>query len=353
MDRKRALALAGVLALLGILVYLQFRTWRHFDWSTFLKQTQRVDKVHILHAIALIYLTYVLRAIRWKILLRPVRQASWRELTRPTIIGFTGLAVLGRPGELIRPYLIARRQNLPFSSQMGVWAVERIFDIGAYAVLVLVAIFFAGSVRNLALYHRFRIAGFVLLVLVAGLSLGAVIVSRKGTALAGWVEKRFAHLASRLGHRIAQRIREFGEGLNTFQNLGSFLQATGVSLLMWFMIGRSYVEVTHSYGAPLEHITVWRALLLTGSSMVGSLLQLPAVGGGSQLATIAMLSHVFVVPGEIAVSCGILLWLVTFVAVVPIGLLLAHQEHLSLRKLSQESQLEEASAFSVAEPPKS
>jgi len=36
-----------------------------------------------------------------------------------------------------------------------------------------------------------------------------------------------------------------------------------------------------------------------------------------------------------------MLWLVTFVAVVPLGLVLAHRERLSFRKLSAESQLAE------------
>ena len=78
-----------------------------------------------------------------------------------------------------------------------------------------------------------------------------------------------------------------------------------------------------------------QVLLLMGSSMVGSVIQLPGVGGGSQLATIAALEHIFDVPKELAASCGIMLWLVTFVAVIPLGLLLAHRERLSLRKLSQ------------------
>jgi len=72
--------------------------------------------------------------------------------------------------------------------------------------------------------------------------------------------------------------------------------------------------------------------------MVGSMLQLPGVGGGSQLATIEALDKVFAVPREVAVSCGILLWLVSFVAVVPVGLLLAHRERLSLRKVAKESE---------------
>jgi glycosyltransferase 2 family protein len=85
--------------------------------------------------------------------------------------------------------------------------------------------------------------------------------------------------------------------------------------------------------------------------MLGSVLQLPGVGGGSQLATIAALEHIFDVPRELAASCGIMLWIVTFVAVIPLGLLLAHNERLSLRKLSKESQQEEAkTALPVSRP---
>jgi hypothetical protein len=68
------------------------------------------------------------------------------------------------------------------------------------------------------------------------------------------------------------------------------------------------------------------------------MVQLPGVGGGSQLATIATLEKVFNVPKELAASCGIMLWLVTFVAVVPLGLFLAHSERLSIRKLSRETE---------------
>jgi len=105
----------------------------------------------------------------------------------------------------------------------------------------------------------------------------------------------------------------------------------------------AYQEVTHSYGVAALEIPVSQLLILMGASMLGSMLQLPAVGGGSQMATIAALSSVFDVPPEMAASCGILLWLVTFAAVVPLGLALAHHERLSLRKLSKEShQAEEA-----------
>ncbi len=263
------------------------------------------------------------------------------------MIGFTGLALLGRAGELIRPYLIARRQNLPFASQVAVWAVERIFDVGGFTVLMVSAIFLPSKLRAftnaattpLEVRHWIHLTGFALIALVLGLFSGAVLVSYRGNRIARWVEDRFSHLAENLGHRMAQKIREFTAGLNTIHGPVAFLQLTGVSVLMWWLIALAYKEVTHAYGAPMHDMSATKVLLLMGASMIGSMVQLPGVGGGSQLATISAFDHVFhIVPKELAVSCGIMLWLVTFVAVVPVGLLFSHHERLSLRKLSAESE---------------
>jgi len=307
-----------------------------------------------LHGIVLIYLAYVVRAIRWKIFLRPVRpKTSTTELVSSTLVGFTGLALLGRAGEFIRPYLIARRTGLPFSSQLAVWAVERIFDIGAFAVLMALAIFLPSALQSIPhpeYYQRFREAGFILIAVVAGTAVAAVFIGRNGEAAARWVEQRFSHLSSNLGHRLAQKVREFGMGLNTIHGPASFLALSVVSVGMWYMIALAYHEVTHSYGVDALEIPVSQLLILIFASMLGSMLQLPAVGGGSQMATIATLSSVFDVPPEMAASCGILLWLVTFAAVIPSGLLLAHREKLSLRKLSVESHQAEESDSGASAP---
>jgi uncharacterized protein (TIRG00374 family) len=344
MEKKRLYIYGLFLLIFIVLVYFQFRTWRNFDWATFWSQTHDINKRHLLHGIAYVYIAYVMRAIRWKIFLRPVRpKASALKMVAPTLIGFTGLAVLGRPGELIRPYLIARRENLSVSSQLAVWAVERIFDLGAYAVLLMLAIFFPSSPKELSYYGRFREAGFILMAIVAAMIMAIIAVSRSGEALASWVETRFSHLASNLGSRIALRIREFRGGLNTIHNPVSLILLVLVSIAMWCVIAVAYKEVTHSYSADELQIPQTQVLLLMGASMVGSFIQLPGVGGGSQLATIAALEHIFDVPKELAASCGIMLWLVTFIAVVPVGLFLAHRERLSFRRLSKESRSAEES----------
>jgi hypothetical protein len=351
MNKKRILLYGIGFAVLAALVYIQFRSWSEFDWPTFWKEGRRLGRApniyHVVHAVLLIYAGYVMRALRWKIFLRPVRpRASTWGIVSPTVIGFTGLALFGRPGELIRPYLIARRQELPFSSQLAVWAVERIFDVGAFTLLLIGAAFLATAPKRLAYYGTFRQAGMLFTLLVVAMTLGALAVRYKGGALADWLENRLSHLASNLGHKIGARIREFRDGLNTIHGAWSFFQIVAVSVIMWCMIAKAYKEVTHAYGQEALEIPQTQVLLLMGSSMLGSLIQLPGVGGGSQLATIAALQHIFDVPKEMAASCGIALWLVTFVAVVPLGLALAHRERLSLRKLSKESHEQDAAVSS-------
>jgi glycosyltransferase 2 family protein len=350
MDKKRIVASAVVFLILATLFYLQYKHWQSFDWGTFWAQTGRIKKLHVLHAIALIYFAYFLRSVRWKIFLQPVRpNVKMMDLVSPTLIGFTGLALLGRAGEFIRPYLIARRTDLPFSSQLAAWAVERIFDVGAFTVLMVLAIFLPSALPAIPhpeYYQRFREGGFLLIGVVVALTIGAIVIRRSGEAVAQWVEERFGHLSANLGHKMAQKIREFGRGLDTIHSPLSMLWLTLVSVGMWYIIALAYQEVTHSYGVPALEIPVSQLLILMGASMLGSMLQLPAVGGGSQMATIAALSSVFDVPPEMAASCGILLWLVTFAAVVPVGLALAHFERLSLRKLSEESHRSEEAELS-------
>ncbi len=345
MNKKRIISLLLLAGVLGVLVYLQVRAWRKFDWTKFAEQTGRIRWEFVVVAILLIYLTYFLRAVRWKIFLRPVCNARLSSLLPTQYIGFTGLALLGRPGEFIRPYLIAKKEGLTVSSQIGVWTVERIFDIGAFTVLMLFNIFFSGNLRGVRYYAEFRDAGFVLLGIVGALALVAWAMKRRGPAIAGWLDRNLGRISRRLGHQVAHRAAAFSEGLNTIHDTRSFIQLVAVSIAIWWIIALAYREVAHAYHGHLGHMTISHVMLLMGSSMVGSIVQLPAIGGGSQFAVILALQNIFDVSPEIAVSCGVLLWLVTFMAVIPAGLALARQEHVSLRRITRESeQAEEAPA---------
>ncbi|HEY6968752.1 MAG TPA: lysylphosphatidylglycerol synthase transmembrane domain-containing protein [Candidatus Angelobacter sp.] len=360
MNKKKVLISVLVFLALAALVYLQVRTWRKFDWHRFWSVTEGVSISYILLGVALIYADYFLRAVRWKILLRPVRQTTAMELVAPTMVGFTGLALLGRPGEFIRPYLIARKTRLTVSSQLAVWLVERIFDMGAFALIMAVNIllstrtlaklpgFADGPPHSIGRYHLssfewFEISGFGLLAVVVVMACIAFLVRRNPSRVARISERLIGGTS---GQMIRTKVQAFGEGLNTVKDFKSFVQLSGISLLIWLVIGFAYLAVIHAYHnlAVTHHyrhfleISFPGVLLLTAASVVGGVLQLPVVGGGSQLATIGVLHGIFNLSPELSTSCGIMLWLVTFMSVIPAGLFLAHRERLSLIKLEKESE---------------
>jgi uncharacterized protein (TIRG00374 family) len=363
MNKRKTLITALVLLALGVLVYLQVTTWKRFDWRTFREQTEGVNLYYVGLGVAIIYFDYFLRALRWKILLRPVCRTTSARLLPPTMIGFTALALLGRPGEFIRPYLIARKENLSMASQLAVWVVERLFDVGAFALIMAVNILWAaprlrelpgfsnGATKKIAgvelsAFRIFELSGFVLLAAVALVSWFAFRVRRNPERAARACERLFNTVSSRLGNAVYHRVHKFGEGLNTIHDFKSFVQVSAISLLLWATIGATYVAVTHAYADIGPDMTLSSAFLLTGASVAGGTLQLPVVGGGSQLATIGTLVGVFDYPKELAISCGIMLWLVTFMSIVPVGLILAHFERISLTKVEQESLEEEEKAIS-------
>ena len=352
MIKKRTLISAGVLALLCGLIYLQVRTWKKFDWHTFWARTDQVKVSYIVLSLAIIYFLYVLRAVRWRIFLKPVHETTVSRLIGPQFIGFAGLALLGRPGEMIRPYLIARKESLTFSSQVAVWLVERIFDMGCVAIMFVIEGFVGDplwdELQAQGLHHgrtlqtTVELSAGIFLAAIVALTVGAIVLRRSGATVASYLGRKIEPFSAKVAHGVRSKILAFTDGLQTIHDMASFLQLFAVSMVMWILVGVSYWLVVASYGGQLARLGPASILLLMVASMFGSLIQLPGVGGGSQLATIALLNNVFHVDNETAVSCGMLLWAVTFMSVIPMGLLLARREHVSLMAVAKAEEKEEA-----------
>lgn len=342
MNKRQVVFLLLVAAVLTFLVYLQVQHWRKFDWERFADQTEYIRWGRVVVGVLLIYVADGLRALRWAIFLKPVRKVKASSLLGIQFIGFTGLALLGRPGEFVRPYLIARKTNLSVSSQLAVWTVERIFDVGAVTLLLSVALFSSRSVRHLRHYHQLpRVGALLVLGVLVGIVV-AYLIRRYSAKIASWIETAFRPFPG-IGRRLASRVVAFGEGLNTLHDIPSFFECSAISLAIWLLVSTTYFLITHSYPRPVGALTFTHAILLMGFSVAGGVVNLPLVGGGSQFMTIGALTYFFDIPNEMAVSCGILLWLATFMSVIPLGLIYAHFEHISFRQIAREAQETEQS----------
>src|SRR5690242_9884911 len=117
---KVAAILVATAALIAFLVY-RART-AGFAWTEFTATFVHVRWGWLILSIPVILLTYVGRALRWSVMVRPMKEKpSFWHILDATCIGFTAIVFFGRAGELVRPYLIASREKLPFPSQLGAW----------------------------------------------------------------------------------------------------------------------------------------------------------------------------------------------------------------------------------------
>lgn len=335
-SKKLLFSVAAVVIFVALLVYGSHRT--HFRWDILAEQRRFVRWPNILFGVLLIYGAFLVRAFRWTIFLRPTKRLPPLYLLGTQVIGFTAVALLGRVADLTRPYLVARRTKLPVAPQIAIWTVERMFDFASMASIVSLALLLATDGATMP--HRAQaVAGAKsLLSLAAMLVIFTISVRLSGEAIGAAIERA---VPGKLGLVIAAKIRSFREGLVAISSATALLQAAALSLLMWAMISGAYLVTVRAFvsSPSLASITLGRTVILMAASMVGSAFPVPVAAWFTQVIALQItLSQLLLVPQEAALACGAGLTFVTFLAIIPVGLVWSRFEHISLRRVSEESE---------------
>jgi hypothetical protein len=354
LNKKQGILALVVLAALAALVYWG-RNRMHFDFGVFRSQIRLADWRKIGIAIGCIYLGYVFRSVRWALLLRHNKPIPVLSLVGTQVIGFTAVAIIGRVADLVRPYLVAKRTGLALSSQIAVYIVERLFDAGSMALIFSVAMIWvptdeilraaahSGPMATLALHHRdlalliVRFGGLAL-TMFGALFLAAVRLS--GEAVAGFFERALGLVSHKLGSAVGDKIRTFRSGLDTMRSFYDFATTASLSVGMWLLIAFAYFETCKAFGASQElaSISPQKCVLLMVASGGASIFQLPVIGWFSQIGLVVVaLTLVLNASPEAATACAATLLLVTFLSIIPVGLIWSRFEHVSLRKVAEES----------------
>lgn len=321
-----------------------------FNWQKLGAAVENANIPLLLLAVGSIYFSYALRSLRWAWFSRYMGRPTFLNVYSATIMGFTAIFVLGRAGEPVRPLLIARKDRLPVADSFGVYVLERVFDVGATAVLAILALLalprhaLPGSEANAGrLVHDARLAGWALFWLLIGLIAALIYFRLHG---AGALQSQLGAFRRRGGWRgkIATLIDGFSQGLQAIRSAVDLSAAVAYTVAHWLVVAFVYLLVMRSFSGQIGEFDFRAALLVLAFTMVGSVVQLPAVGGGTQLATFLVLTVIFGVEREPAAAVAIVLWLVTFAAACLAGVPLLIHEAWSmgdLRRLAREEAKDE------------
>lgn len=359
--KKHHAAVAITAAALAALAFVIYR-WRTsgFAWRQFIFTIRSVDGAWLGASVALILATYLGRALRWEVMLRPLNRQAATGAAAPllrrlldvliaTCIGFTAVVLFGRAGEPVRPYLIARKTGVAFSSQIAAWVLERILDLLMVLALFGIALtqISHSAVRPGPTVQTFVQAGGA----VAGFAALACLALLVGLSLfRGRVQRRLmdalAFLPQNAAAKFERFLAAFSEGMQSTRSSSYAFQLLAYSLLEWALIVGAFHCILRSVPATSGlHLT--DSVIVLGFVALGSVLQIPGVGGGVQIATVLVLTEFYGLGLAAASGVAVLWWVVCFVTIVPIGLALAFHEGINWRTLRHIAPVESP----VSQPP--
>ncbi len=337
MTKKHLGIVAAVAVAVGLVAYLGWRLYKSgFSWADFAASFSHVDWSWLALAFALVLATYVGRALRWEVMLRPLRKDAslWRIFTA-TAIGFTAVVLFGRAGEPVRPYLIAKKEGVSFSSQIAAWIVERILD------LLMVLLIFGIALTQIS--HSaiepgpktkiiFEAGGYT--AGITGLVCLALLIALRQFRAS--VHQRLLRVLSFLPERAIAKIQtvlsSFEEGMQSTRSTGFTLLLIAYTIVEWAVIAAAYFCFFKAFPATAM-LTPTDVVIVLGFVAFGSAVQIPGVGGGMQIAAVLVLTELFGLGLSTATGIALILWILSFVIIVPLGLVLAFNEGIKWRNL--------------------
>jgi glycosyltransferase 2 family protein len=316
---------------LGLIVgifFLGLAFWGQ-DFAAIGKALSEANYLWLLPGLALYFIGVGVRAIRWHYLLGPIQKVAVRRLFPVVVVGYMANNVLPvRMGEVVRAYVLDRRENVRKTASLATIVVERIMD-GITMILFL-------SIVSLFVHINSSIEGIEKLaavVFLVGISVFfGVAHSRKWMKQLESFGLRF--VPAKLRPKVAGLADAFIDGLQVLRQWRDLLMVFLLSILAWaceggmyWMVALAFNSLNLSVGAVFMTLAVANLATLVPST--------PGYVGPFDAAAKLVLVQVFGIAQGLALSYVILLHAALYLPITLLGLYYWLTEHFSFKEADQ------------------
>ena len=267
--------------------------YHNFEWSNEIPRLKAVHWWWIVLACCCDFLVYMVQSWRWNALLKPVARVPFWRTVQSIYIGLFANEVLPlKSGEIVRCYLLAHWNRLPFPKVFSAAMIERLID----GIILVGGFCFILKLGHLPKQVEAGVAVLVALVIVLGtLVIFAVL------------NKRFAHHVT-TGHRWSESLLMIVEGLHLMARSPSSLEGIFASFIYLGLQVVPVFALLAGYQLGLGWTDAVVVLLITrlGTIVPGA----PGNIGVFQLVAFLSLHTVLGVDQETAKSVAFLMFLV-------------------------------------------
>lgn len=323
---------------IAISVLLIYVLLRSVQLTSVAQAFRHANLFFLLPALALYFAGVLARAVRWGVLLRPVRRISLRRLYQVLVVGYMANDILPlRAGEAVRAYMLWQKERIEPGATVATILVERIFDglaLTGFLVAASLVIPLGESLVWLA-----RVAG---LVFVAGV-LAAVALAIAPHLTLRLTEAALAPFPARFRDMTLRVIRSFEDGLRILRSAGDTALVLVLSVVAWLLEAGMYYVLMFSFSFQPRYLAaVLGAAVANLASMIPSS---PGYVGTFDVGLLNVLNGTFGVDASYAAAYTALVHAALIVPVTILGIFFVWREGLSLKRLtSRESYAETAAA---------
>jgi len=269
-----------------------------------------------------------LRTFRWHYLLRPVKTVSLRSLFPIVTIGYMGNNLFPfRAGEVIRAYVLKRKEDVSASASLATIVVERIFDgitmlVFVFAILPLVPT--NEFLSRLVPFMSFLFFGTLVAFLLIASS------SERTRRVYEWFVSKLVPQAWR--DQVRGLLERFVEGLQVLRRGRDLVLIMGISILLWLVEAWKYWFVMQGFGFDQPfYVLVFTCAIVNLATTIPAT---PGYLGTFEVAGIESLV-LFGVPRHAATSFMLALHAALWFPITAVGAYFAWRESISWREMEQ------------------
>lgn len=310
-----------LLFLLAIFIFWFFG--RNLDWQQVSQSLRQADPWYLALATLAICVGYLLRAIRWQVLLEPITASSLKELFATTTVGFAAIFLIGRAGEIVRPmWLPMRDPRVRPSAALVTLGLERIFDLAALACFFSInLLWFTPPAGRESEFEYIETIGIVMLGCVAAGFALLIIYHRISPKVIRWVARVSDRpfIPKRVRRVALSLLEHLSSALSILKDWRETLLVSFWSFTLWLAISIPTWLVILAFDLP---ITFSDSLFIMGFAVVSSVVPTPG-GAAGAFHTATAASLIFLRPEmrrEDAAAIAIAMHLVYFAPALIFGL---------------------------------
>jgi len=260
-----------------------------------------------------------IRAWRWHYLLRPVKAVPTRTMFPIVAIGYMGNNIYpARAGEVLRAFVLKKRENIPVSASLATIIVERVYD----GVVMLAFVFlnlpklarltvdsgFVGDIQTLALWGAAAFIGALVVFLLAAM------FPRQAEMVIAWLANRIIPERHRM--KILGIATRFLGGLEALRSPREAVMVFLTSVLIWLLETGKYWFVMQAFDFQVDFFAL---MLMNGIvNLATTIPSAPGYVGTFDAPGIAVLKA-FGVAGAIAAGYTLVLHVALWLPITALG----------------------------------